>query len=377
MSVIMMAEISRISKTTIMKVLDYFVTAGVVSMVGKGDSTSGGGKRPGIYQLNDSFIYEIGVHVSPGEVLAVIINAHGNTVTTHCITLKEDEARDSVIAKISSLCKKIIKKAGIQQNRIAGIAIAFPGIVDSEVGIVRYLPRFPSWGEDINIVQMLRKAGMPYKISIDNESRFLVTAEMIFGVAAGCRNIISVFADNGLVAGIVIDGQIRRGTHHLEGEIGHMIVNPDSDELCVCGGRGCLEVMLMQSRLLARVNQGSSKNSNSLIFKNNSQPTIKDVFTAAEAGDIFARSLLDEVIKWLAICFSNLIVMHDPEIIVLQGVYANAGDYFLETLIRRANTLVLPRINKQVKIVYSALGHDATARGAACHILEEYFNGEI
>lgn len=90
------------------------------------------------------------------------------------------------------------------------------------------------------------------------------------------------------------------------------------------------------------------------------------------AGDALARELMDEVIKWFAAGIHNAILFYDPEIVIIQGVYAEAGDYFIETLRRRVQEVSLRQVPLDIKIEYSRLGNKVGAIGAAFTI-QEFF----
>ncbi|GAI09161.1 unnamed protein product [marine sediment metagenome] len=66
--------------------------------------------------------------------------------------------------------------------------------------------------------------------------------------------------------------------------------------------------------------------------------------------------LMDDVISWFAVGISNIILLYDPQIIVIQGIFAKAGEYFLDNLRIKVNEISLPKIKKETKIEYSKLG---------------------
>ena len=213
-------------------------------------------------------------------------------------------------------------------------------------------------------------------IYVDNQIRFQVLGEKSLGVAGQKKNIIVLEGGEGLVAGIIVKNEIKRGVHYLAGEVGHMIINPDEDTLCSCGGSGCFEMMVSTKRVLASAQERRANYPDSIIYSgsDSSETTIEDVFDAANSGDELARVLVDETIKWFTIGISNMILMYDPEVVVIQGLYAKAGPYFLENLRKGVNTCSLVRIEKDVEIQYSLLGEDRGVLGGAAFVVAEYFD---
>ncbi len=74
-----------------------------------------------------------------------------------------------------------------------------------------------------------------------------------------------------------------------------------------------------------------------------------------------------------SIAFSNLIMMYDPEIIIIQGIYAKGGKYFIDNLKEQVNNLVLSKIKKDVEIRFSKMGPEIGALGACLFVISEYF----
>ena len=377
------AEISKaidISKTTVMKILDFLSLSGLILIAGKGDSTGEGGKKPVLFKLNERFALAAGVHILPDRIDIVVSDLFSKPLYSGTVKLDDNESLERVTGLIALSLEKIIKKNKISKKSILGIGIAIPGIVDSTKGVVCLSPRFPSWGTQAEFVKLIsEKTNNVIPVYIDNECRFKVYAEKKSGVAKDRKNIIAVEAGYGLVAGIMINNEIIRGVHNLAGEIGHMVIAPESQAVCVCGGSGCFEVMVSVERLIETAKALKSESPDSLIFKynDNHELNIERIFIAAGAGDQLAIKLMEGIIKWFAIGLSNLIVMCDPEIIVLQGIYTKAGESFLNALKKRINELVLVKINKKVEIRCSQFEGKAAITGAVSYVVDETFYNYI
>lgn len=74
-----------------------------------------------------------------------------------------------------------------------------------------------------------------------------------------------------------------------------------------------------------------------------------------------------------AIDISNIILLYDPQMIVIQGIFAKAGKYFLDNLRKKVNEVSLPKIKKETKIEYSELGDNVGVLGAASYAISKYF----
>jgi len=98
-----------------------------------------------------------------------------------------------------------------------------------------------------------------------------------------------------------------------------------------------------------------------------------DIFDALKKKDKLATELIDDVIEWFAIGLSNIILTNDPQIVVIQGIFTKAGNYFLDNLKEKINKISLQKIKKETDIKYSKLGDNVCALGAASYVLYKYF----
>ncbi|MBM3703028.1 MAG: ROK family transcriptional regulator [Actinobacteria bacterium] len=376
---ISVADLSKevnLSKPTLMTIINYYLKNELVVNTGKGDSTEEGGKKPNIYKFNENGGYAVGIIISANKLAGVITNLKNKILHNISVPLKTNEGFDSVLKKIVDLYNNLINNAEIDRKRLVGIAIGAYGITDNTRGEVIFSPHFPSWGKNLNIKEKILKQ-IPYEIPIivDNHSRFQVFAEKILGLGIKKDNIVAIQAGKGLVAGVIIENEIKRGNHYLIGEIGHMIVDPEAREICACGGKGCFEAMVSTNRILRMARDKYRDYQDSIIFNRNNPEAVNiyNVFDASNKGDKLALDLMDDVIKWFGIGISNIILMYDPQVMIIQGIFTKAGEYFLENLREKINKISLFSIKRKTEIKYSELGDTAGVLGAASYVLSKYF----
>ncbi|MCF7928528.1 MAG: ROK family transcriptional regulator [Spirochaetales bacterium] len=378
---ISVAEISdraELSKTTVMKIITHYIENGFIEEHGKGSSTDEGGKRPVLYRLNSRRGFVIAVQIFPTEIHSVLTDLTAKILNKRITPIRENESLSEVMDIISGNIQELIEEGGIQKDRIIGIALGNHGITDFYRGLSLFAPHFPSWGDNVNLRQKLVKR-LDWKgpLYIDNQIRFQVLAEQKLGAGKGKENIVVVEAGAGLVAGIIVSNSIKRGVHGLAGEIGHTILNPQDDFQCACGGHGCFESLVSTTRLMNQVRDKLPDNPESLLAgASESGPhelTLEQVFDAVKQGDDFAKSCLDEIIKWFAIGLSNLVLTQDPDMIILHGAYSAAGNYFIEKLRKDLQSVTLKHLKKEVGLEYSPFGKEEGVIGAALFVLAEYF----
>jgi predicted NBD/HSP70 family sugar kinase len=373
------AELSKkvnLSKPTLMTIMNYYIENKLVVIAGKGNSTEEGGKKPNIFKFNADGGYAIGMTISANKLSSIITDLKGNILDKISMTLETDEGFNSVLKKIIDSYNNLINNANINRKRIVGFAIGAYGITDFINGKVIFSPHFPSWGKNLDLKKkILEQIPDEILVIVDNHIRFQVFAEKILGLAKEKNSIVAIQAGIGLVAGVIIENEIKRGNHSLIGEIGHMIVDPEAREICACGGKGCFEAMVSTNRLLRMAKEKYKEYPDSAIFKKNNPDAINiyDIFDASNQGDRLALSLMDDMINWFGIGISNIILMYDPQITIIQGIFTKAGEYFLENLKEKINKISLFSIKRETEIKYSELGDKAGVLGAASYVLSKYF----
>jgi predicted NBD/HSP70 family sugar kinase/predicted transcriptional regulator len=376
---ISVSELSKevnLSKPTLMTIINYYLKKGLVVNTGKGDSTEEGGKKPNIYKLNENGGYAIGMIISANKLAAVITNLKNIILHKSSMPLKSDEEFSSVLEKIIKLYNNLINTTDIDRNKLVGFAIGAYGITNFNKGEVIFSPHFPSWGTNLNLKEkILARIPDEIPVIVDNHIRFQVFAEKILGLGKEKNNIVAIQAGKGLVAGIIIENEIKRGNHYLIGEIGHMIVDPEAREICVCGGKGCFEAMVTTNRILRMAGEKYDEYPDSIIFNGGGPEDIDiyNVFNASNKGDKLALGLMNDAINWFGIGISNIILMYDPQIVIIQGIFTKAGEYFLESLREKINKVSLFSIKRKTEIKYSELGDNAGLLGAASFVLSKYF----
>jgi glucokinase-like ROK family protein len=379
-SVAELSQKTRLSKTTLMKIMNYYAGKGLIYNIGKGSSTELGGKRPSIFKFNKNGGYAVGIDISANRLMAIITNLNGEIIKKITKKLKTDEKFDPVLKKTIDSYEQLIIEAALDRKKIIGLAIGPYGITNYRKGMIIFSPHFPSWGSNIRLKDKILKY-IPDKIPlyIDNNNRFQAFAEKIVGSARGKKDIVALKAGKGLGSGVIMGDEIKRGDHYLFGEVGHITLSPESNEICSCGAKGCFEAMVSTKRMFRMAREGYKKYPSSLIFSKDKPENlnIDDIFDAYKKNDNLAAEILEDIAKWFAIGISNIILLYDPEIIIIQGIFTSAGDQFLNNIRKKVNRISLPRIKKETEIQYTKLGDEVGALGAASYVISEFFNLQL
>ncbi len=350
-TILEISEKTHTSRTTITKIINYLIKVKMVIYAGKRESTWRGGKKPATFKLNRAYGYIIAIQIFRKEIHGIITDFSGNTRNSLIVPFHPYNDTNTIIKIITDMYNRFSGTDECNNNKIIGIGIAFPGIINMSAGLICYSPHFPEWENNYPIVDILKKhIGPDIKIIVDNEARFQAYAEMINGKARGKNNIISLITGTGVAAGVIINRKTYYGSHNLAGEIGHMIINPFDTKKCTCGGSGCFESLVLQHH------------------------QIEDIFAKPDNSCEKTIKIREEIINWFAIALYNLIITFDPDIIIIQGSFTKAGKPFLQKIQHRISKQALGNIDKSVKIVYSTYGKDGAVAGITYYMLDKYIN---
>ncbi|HVO39735.1 MAG TPA: ROK family protein [Spirochaetia bacterium] len=355
----------------------------LVVSAGKGESTEEGGKKPELYRFNKSFGYVISLHVTPDSIISVITDLNADITYSKKLAVTTERSLSFILSQLVDVIRGFTATKTAAGEKLVGIVIALPGLVDSARGISIYSPHYPSWGRNVPFNDLLRQTlgtGIEAPIFIENVNRYQAIAEQEKGVAVGTTNFIIVDAlIEGLGAGIVTHGELMQGAQSLSGEIGHMTVNPIDGPPCICGNRGCFEAMVSAKRIRELISEACGRGVQSALFRNGmpDTSTLDEVCELAEAGDPFCLSIIDDVARWFIVGLGNIIMVNDPELIVIQGQYVKAGRSFMERLRTGIARIGLPDVEKRVRIEYSRLGEERGVIGGSAFVISDFFTRRL
>lgn len=243
--------------------------------------------------------------------------------------------------------------------------MAFAGWVEHPSGLIALAPNLPNAEKDLGPL-LAEAAGLA--VLVENDVNCAVWAEMMLGAGIGESNVVMLAVGTGLGGGIVIDGDLYRGSRGFAGEFGHMTVVGEGGPQCACGRTGCLESVASGTALgrLARERIGEQPGSVILELAGGDPDKITGelVGEAAAAQDPFALRLFEEVATYLGIGIASVALAFDPDVVIIGGGVADIG----EILLGPARAELERRFEGQApppKVVPAALGNDAGMIGAA------------
>nr|UWI49008.1 ROK family transcriptional regulator [Clostridioides difficile] len=324
------SEATEISRPTVKKAIQSFEEIGLLVSIGKGSSTSIGGKRPELYSFSCNKRI-LCISLEENHIHFVVL-----TMKNECILemeLPSDYHKTLEIFKkeLAGHIEDVLENAKVSHNELYGISLAIAGFVDRSCGIVRFCMMAPHWGRNIDIKTWLEKLYNKQEIVVENLVRIAGNALLLEEKFRKKRTVV-MYAEAG-ISSCYIDDVVLTGRNALIGEIGHMTIDYSDKEICSCGSRGCFERMVSANRIRCRLKKNPRKLLESSINQwIESKDLLKHVFEEADNGDELAKTEVSYLAEMFSLMLKNVAINFDPEIVVLLGQYAYAGEYFKSEL---------------------------------------------
>ncbi|MEU7998628.1 ROK family protein [Micromonospora sp. NPDC049060] len=234
-----------------------------------------------------------------------------------------------------------------------GAGVAVCGMVRRDDGLVRLGPT-TGWVDEPIGAALGAELGCDVPVTVGNVADVAAFAEHARGAAAGCDNVIYLYGDVGVGAGIIAGGRRLTGHGGYGGEVGHMVVVRDGAP-CECGSRGCWETEIGEHALLRAAGHSDARGRDALLA----------VFDAADRGDLRAQTAVRQAGDWLGFGVANLVNIFNPEMVIFGG---GMRDLYLAAAAQvrsRLNSMALPACLEHVRLRTPKLGDDAALIGAA------------
>ena len=261
----------------------------------------------------------------------------------------------------------LLKEIWPEEGQVQSIAIAAPGYLDPEAGVVISAPNIPGW-QNLSISDRLRaEFGVP--VYLGNDANLAALGELKFGAGQGHTDLLYLTISTGIGGGIIIGKKVVAGTHGMAGELGHVVAIPDGP-MCSCGKRGHIEAVASGTAIARYVKEKIDAGVPS-VFTKGSAPSAKEVAVAANNGDALSKEAFENAGYYLGQTIADWLHMLNPSILILGGGVSRSGDLLMKPLLASLNKhIVSKEYLDTLQIVPAALGDDAGLLGALALSLE-------
>lgn len=307
----------------------------------------------------------VGVDLGGTNIAVGVLSETGEILGKVSRPTRPKREPSEVINDIVYTIQDALDAAKINKSDIKAIGIGIPGMANKEGVVVDCVNLY--W-KNVPLRQPIEEVfGIP--VLIENDATVAGLAEYEMGKMKGAESGVFITLGTGIGGGIVIDGKVRSGFNGVGSEIGHMAIG-DNFYNCNCGQNGCLETFASSTAVI--------KYAQKIIRERNPETLIMEmtsgsidgingeiIFEAAKKGDEIANEVVDRCVKYLARGITNLIQVLDPEVIVLGGGIANAGEFLRKKVEDRVEETKFVKSFPVGHIKLAKLKNDAGIIGAA------------
>lgn len=349
-----------LSRSKLAVEVDRLLETGLV--VADGLAASRGGRRSHNIRLAPQLRF-LGVDIGATSIDVAVTNPELEILGHLNQPMDVREGPVAVFDQVLTMVAKL-RDTGVAEG-FDGAGIGVPGPVRFPEGVPVAPPIMPGWDGFPVREALSQELGCP--VMVDNDVNLMATGEMQAGVARSVRDFFCVKIGTGIGCGLVVGGEVHRGTTGSAGDIGHIQVEPDGRQ-CACGNRGCLEAYF-GGAALARDAEEAARDGRSpelaRLLEAGGRLTAADIAAAASAGDGTSLDLIREGGARVGQVIAGLVSFFNPGLVVIGGGVTGLGHTLLASIRTQVYRQSLPLATGNLPIVLGELGQVAGVTGAA------------
>lgn len=333
-----LARLTGLAPATVSNIVRELTAAGLLEV------EPGAGRRGTTLQLAPSAGLVAGLDFGHSHVAVAIGDLAGRVLAETRTPLRATHPSEEGLDVAHRLLGQLLQELPGATIRTVGMGLPAP----VSGGLVRSSAILPGWVGVDAVAAVSERFALP--AYVDNDANLGALAEQRVGAANGCRTAVFVKVSSGIGAGLVIEGEIFRGSSGTAGEIGHLTLD-EQGPVCRCGSRGCLEayssVGTVQELLTTQLPAAG----------------IAEIVAAAGTGHVAAQRVLEDAGLHLGWGLAAVVNLVNPELVVVGGEIAQAGELLLGSVRIGLRRHALDAA-AGTPIVTGALGERASLLGA-------------
>ena len=350
-----LARLTGLSRSTVSTLVADLQATGLVvehepGRAGGGARATQQGRPPTLLSLDRSAGLVLGIDFGHDTVRVAIADLSRTILAERCSDLDVDNSATRALDLAVKLADEVVADAGVDSERILGAGVGLSGPIDVAAGMIHAGKILPGWAGVKPVDELAARLGL--RVHLDNDANLGALAEVTLGAGIGARDAIYLMVSGGVGAGLILGGELYRGTGGTAGELGHVLVD-ESGPICRCGNRGCLEMMAGGRAILALLR---SSNGDDL--------TLDEVMALANDGDSGARRAIADAGRVLGRSIAAMVNAFNPELVIVGGAVSVAGDVLLDPLREAVHRYAIPSAAADVRITRGVLGERAEVLGA-------------
>jgi len=286
----------------------------------------------------------IGIDLGGTKIEGVVLDEAGRSVVRHRIATESSRGYEHIVARVAAVAAQLLREAPTSTV----IGVGTPGAVSRRDHTMKNCNTTCLNGRHL---QQDLETALAMPVRIENDANCFALAEAVAGAGQAAGLVFGVIMGTGVGGGIVCNGAVRQGPHHIAGEWGHHCIDTTGPE-CYCGQRGCVERYLSGPAVEAHYAAVTGR-----------ARSLAEVVAEFRAGEAAAHLVLGQFLDRFGRALANVIDILDPDVVVLGGGVSNIDELY--TLGREAVVRYVFNDELRTPIRRHHLGDSAGVIGAA------------
>lgn len=360
-----LSRIMGITRAAVTTIVNQLQADGIVTEV---EAHFPSGRKPIVLEINPELGRVVGIDMGATHITLLVTDCAAHVLNELEIPFDVNQGPRVSLAILENAMKNLLEKAGIPLSEIKAVGMGVPGPIVENAGMVLGPPIMPGWDGYPIREHLQEKWGVP--VAIGNDAEMGAIGEWAYGAGRGTRNLAYIKVGTGVGSGLLLDGQVYRGTTGCAGEIGHITLN-EAGPVCTCGNRGCLEAMAGGWAIASRGREAATSKARTVLSEMGDPKAISasDVIEAARQGDLIAQQIVSEAGGHLGTAIASLVNLFNPSMVVIGGKVSQMGDLLLEPIRRTVRKRSLKAASRDVRIMAAYLGKRSSGMGAVVEAL--------
>ena len=354
-----MAHITRLSRPTILNILNGLIKRGIVEKVGFAESS--GGRQPSLFAFNLSHHFAIGIDFEFPPMRLMISDLMGNPVFNINWECRFDMSKQEIIDTLVDNIRHAMTSLDITAKNIIGIGLGIPGTINIKANRSEIISRIPEWNNTPISAILEKELSIP--VYVRNDAHLLALGvQQQLGLDEADFMYIAYRA--GIGAAILRSGVLDEGEFGNAGYIGHTVLDVNGD-LCNCGQHGCLETFASKRTIEYKYAQ---------IRSLDTRISFSTLLDLCEKGDPLARDLFGTAGKYLGIAIANSAKLLDISTVIIGDLSCSKDHFFMRSIIETVNAYSANYSAEPIKVLHHAFTDETLyALGAALFVTDRFF----
>lgn len=374
------AESLSLTLPTITTNVNRMLSDGLIHEMEDTESRKKLGRHTMLVDIAPDSRHYLGIEIRRGFRTAVIVDLRGNVLAKASDFSRINRYEDA-LENAASLAKGIMDEKNLDVSGISSVGICAPGLVDRDAGVLISLLGYV-WKDKPIVRDFSDLTGFSMdRIVVDNN-----VIARAFGLSLFNHDILKdadsfayMYVSTGIGCPLLRDVSEHFGVVVGEGEVGHMVMNPDGP-VCACGNRGCLGAYASEQHILdssvRAVAEGKAPVLSGLCGGKTDAVTMEMVMEAMEKGDPDIHDMIEEAVRYLGLAIANIDNFVKPGCVVIESRFFGYGE-FRDLLMKWIDRNLYRMSSINSRFVFRPYDQFSGARGAAAVAVKNDFESEM